>query len=510
MAPGSVVTVIWEEIDRATVTGTHHNSTHSRRSGKSVGKDCSAVTNSLIPRLRRGVGVLAAAAVMAGGAAMAVPSSATADADRLTTWTSLNVRSSPSASSSIVGGLYPGQLVTADGAARNGWTPVIYNGKRAWVSSQYVRVSGSGKASSPSGTSAASSSKAGSMSTTAAVNLRSGPSTSTKVVTVLANGTRVSTTGTYRNGFAEVRWGGATRWISTQYLKPATSSSGGGGNSSSLPKVTGTRVATTALMVRTTSDSSFKNLGDVPKGTVLSITGVTRNGVAQIVYRGAVRWVNAQYLAKPASGPSTPATPKVTGYRYATTALMIRTTSDASFKNLGDVPKGTRLAITGVTRNGVAQVVHNKAVRWVNARYLSATPPATGSRPPAGDSSGVSGSGLSGLRPSTKALLNQVHQRYPQISWYNGVRPDAIPDHPSGRALDVMLSSNYRNADQQRLGREIAEWAKTNARSLGVEYIIFDQKIWNVKRASEGWRYMADRGSDNANHKNHVHITMLS
>ncbi|HIT76830.1 MAG TPA: SH3 domain-containing protein [Candidatus Avipropionibacterium avicola] len=447
--------------------------------------------------LRRLVGAVAAAGLVAGIAATAVVPSANADADKLTTWTAVNIRSGPGTNYKLLGGLYPGQLITPDGPSQNGWTPVKWNGKRAWVSSQYVRVAGSGKASSKSADSTTASGKAGSMATTTALNVRTGPSTSYRVYTVLGSGTKVTTTGAYKNGFAEIKYSGGSYWVATQYLR----SGGSGGSGSNLPKVTGTRVATTALMIRTNSTANFQNLGDVPKGTKLSITGVTKNGVAQIVYNGAVRWVNAAYLAKASSGPSPADLPKATGTRYATTALMIRTTSTASFKNLGDVPTGTKLSVTGVTKNGVAQIVYKGAIRWVNAAYLSSTKPAKGT-----NISGIAGNGLSGLTSRSKALLVQVHSRYPQITWYNGVRPDSLPDHPSGRALDIMLS-NYKSAASNQLGWQIANWAKANAASLGVEYIIFDQKIWSVARSGEGWRTMADRGSDNQNHKNHVHIT---
>ena len=58
------------------------------------------------------------------------------------------------------------------------------------------------------------------------------------------------------------------------------------------------------LTIRTTSGSDFKDLGDIPEGTKLSITGVTENKRAQIIWDGAVRWVTAQYLSKtkPSSG----------------------------------------------------------------------------------------------------------------------------------------------------------------------------------------------------------------
>ena len=60
----------------------------------------------------------------------------------------------------------------------------------------------------------------------------------------------------------------------------------------------------------------------------------------------------------------------------------------------------------------------------------------------------------------------------------------------------------------EKVGQEVANWARANAKTLGIQYVIWNQRIWNVQRDKEGWRPMADRGGDSANHKNHVHITV--
>jgi hypothetical protein len=73
-------------------------------------------------------------------------------------------------------------------------------------------------------------------------------------------------------------------------------------------------------------------------------------------------------------------------------------------------------------------------------------------------------------------------------------------DHATGRAVDVMVTG--------ALGDEIAAYVRSNASSLGVHYVIWSQKIWNVQRSSEGWRPMADRGSATANHRDHVHVSV--
>ena len=80
------------------------------------------------------------------------------------------------------------------------------------------------------------------------------------------------------------------------------------------------------------------------------------------------------------------------------------------------------------------------------------------------------------------------------------MRPGLFTDHSTGRALDLMIP-NYRSASGKALGYDVAAWAKANAKSLGINYVIWNQHIWNVTRDSEGWRYMADRGGDSANHR---------
>jgi hypothetical protein len=147
------------------------------------------------------------------------------------------------------------------------------------------------------------------------------------------------------------------------------------------------------------------------------------------------------------------------------------------------------------------QIIFEKAVRWVTAKYLSKSAPRS-----------IPSSWLAverGLKPNAIKVHRAMRARFPQITVYGGVRPSVIPDHEQGRALDCMIP-NYRSASGKALGTEAAAWAKANARSLGINYVIWNQHIWNITRDSEGWRFMADRGSDSANHRNHIHITVFA
>jgi hypothetical protein len=251
-------------------------------------------------------------------------------------------------------------------------------------------------------------------------------------------------------------------------------------------------------MIRTTPGTDYTNLGDVPAGTILNITGTTTNGMAQIIYNGAIRWVNAAYITPLTTGPTIDpnALPAITGVRYATTALDIRNTSADAYTPVAEVPKGTALSITGVVENGRMQIVYQNAVRWVTNAYLSVNPVVVNG----GDSVG-----LAGLVPSATLLVADCRVRFPAIVTYYGVRPDSsTSDHPTGHAVDLMLP-NYRS--NAALGQSTADYYRAHAAQYGISYIIFNQHIWSVARSSEGWRFMADRGSDTQNHKDHVHIS---
>ena len=407
----------------------------------------------------------------------------------------VNVRSGPGTGNPVIGTVWPGQVVTSRGEASAGWVPVTYQGRPGWMSASYLRSAGA------SGTVAlrSSSSRHTRGTTIAALNVRSGAGITHRVVTVLPRGAGLTLTGRTLRGWDQINLGGRLLWVNSAWVRTRPV------GRATLPRARSAARATTELMIRTAPGPRFRNLGDIPRGTVLQLTGRSQQGVSQVIWRGSLRWVNARFLAPLASSttPVPPAAPRTIGSRYATTALNVRT-SWRGPGMVGEVPRGTRLRVTGVVRNGRAQVVLNGATRWVTAMYLSTRRPYP-ARTLTGSLNTAGSSGLDQLAPRAKRVVLDVRATYPQIATMYGVRPDPLPDHPSGRAVDVMVP-NYRA--NKALGWQVARHMQVNASRLGINYVIFDQRIWSVARSSEGWRPMADRCDDNANHKNHVHVTM--
>lgn len=75
---------------------------------------------------------------------------------------------------------------------------------------------------------------------------------------------------------------------------------------------------------------------------------------------------------------------------------------------------------------------------------------------------------------------------------------DPFPDHPSGHAIDLMISSKTQ-------GQAIADYAVANAGALGVKYVIWNRQVWEASgKPVTGWHPYTSTSNP---HTDHVHIT---
>ena len=211
--------------------------------------------------------------------------------------------------------------------------------------------------------------------------------------------------------------------------------------------------------------------------------------------------------------------PRAVDQMWATAPLNVWTGPGEHTKRVGLVAEGTKLAATGQRDGGYAEVLlgEKKRDRWVNARYLVTKKPrpeprrsSSGGSSSSSGSSASTSSGLSmvpcpdgssieaGLTPAADRAYRAVCNAFPVLTTYGGRDPHG--EHYDGRAIDFMTSSPTGDA--------IAEYLRANASTLNVRNIIWAQRIWSPERASEGWRYMSDRGSVTANHYDHVHVSV--
>ncbi|MFL6059796.1 MAG: mucin-2 protein, partial [Marmoricola sp.] len=105
----------------------------------------------------------------------------------------------------------------------------------------------------------------------------------------------------------------------------------------------------------------------------------------------------------------------------------------------------------------------------------------------------------SGLQPGAIRVYRAVCNNFPEVTSYGGRSNHG--EHSTGKAIDIMTSD-------VELGNRIAEFLQAHATELDLFDVIWRQHIWTPVRASEGWRSMPSRGSETANHDDHVHVSI--
>lgn len=128
------------------------------------------------------------------------PPPASLMAAKETTASTLNVRSGPSTSDSIIGTIPDGQRYVAI-AQDDGWYKVYYADNTGWCSGTYLKtVTG----------------VTGSLVTATSLNVRTGPGTSNDSVGFVSEGQRYVRT-TASDGWEKIYWGGKAYWISGSF-----------------------------------------------------------------------------------------------------------------------------------------------------------------------------------------------------------------------------------------------------------------------------------------------------
>ena len=108
------------------------------------------------------------------------------------------------------------------------------------------------------------------------------------------------------------------------------------------------------------------------------------------------------------------------------------------------------------------------------------------------------------------------NNQQPCISTIGGYDPNHAPgsDHITGNAVDIMVNTagKFPDAGQKALGDEIDSFLRTNAKSLGINYLIWYGGIWSSSRAGEGTRPYSssqyDIKSATGGHFDHVHVSV--
>jgi hypothetical protein len=103
--------------------------------------------------------------------------------------------------------------------------------------------------------------------------------------------------------------------------------------------------------------------------------------------------------------------------------------------------------------------------------------------------------GLGRVKPWVRDAARFLSCLYDEPDLIGVAQRSRDSDHPRGLALDLMVRGER--------GDRIAECALANQEELGVDYVIWKQRV----NYGDGWERMADRGGITENHYDHVHIS---
>ncbi|MDT7912681.1 SH3 domain-containing protein [Clostridium perfringens] len=283
---------------------------------------------------------------------------------------SLNVRSSASTSSKVIGSLSGNTKVTIVGE-EGAFYKIEYKGSHGYVAKEYVKDvtesnnSNQGtqtpeKPSTPENTE-----KTGVVNVSSSLNVREGASTSSKVIGSLSGNTKVTIVGE-EGAFYKIEYKGSHGYVAKEYVKDVTESnnSNQGTQTPEKPSTpentekTGVVNVSSSLNVREGASTSSKVIGSLSGNTKVTIVG-EEGAFYKIEYKGSRGYVAKEYVkdvtesnnsnqgTQTPEKPSTPETTKKTGIVNVSSSLNVREGASTSSKVIGSLSGNTKVTIVG-------------------------------------------------------------------------------------------------------------------------------------------------------------------
>ena len=272
------------------------------------------------------------------------------------TASSLNVRSGPSTSYTVVTTVKKNDKVNILQSS-NGWYKIeTSSGKQGWVSSSYISASNSNTNNSTTNNTQSNIA----IVNTDGLNFRNGAGTSYSIIKVLNKGEKVEVI-SESNGWSKVKHDSRLGYVASQYIDKATTN------------YTIKEVNTDGLNVRTGPSTSYATIGKLNKGTRVEVISESA-GWSKINYNNKTAYVSSGYLK--AVSTSTPDTkPEDTTQQYKeikvvnTDGLNVRKGPSTSYESIGKIDKGTSVEVISES-DGWSKINYKNTTAYVATRYL--------------------------------------------------------------------------------------------------------------------------------------------
>ena len=283
---------------------------------------------------------------------------------------SLNVRSSASTSSKVIGSLSGNTKVTIVGE-EGAFYKIEYKGSHGYVAKEYVKDvtennnSNQGTQTPEKPSTPESTEKTGIVNVSSSLNVREGASTSSKVIGSLSGNTKVTIVGE-EGAFYKIEYKGSHGYVAKEYVKDVTenNNSNQGTQTPEKPSTpestekTGIVNVSSSLNVREGASTSSKVIGSLSGNTKVTIVG-EEGAFYKIEYKGSHGYVAKEYIKDVTESnnsnqgtqipekPSTPETTKKTGIVNVSSSLNVREGASTSSKVIGSLSGNSKVTIVG-------------------------------------------------------------------------------------------------------------------------------------------------------------------
>ncbi|MDK0640514.1 SH3 domain-containing protein [Clostridium perfringens] len=283
---------------------------------------------------------------------------------------SLNVRSSASTSSKVIGSLSGNTKVTIVGE-EGAFYKIEYKGSHGYVAKEYVKDvtesnnSNQGTQTPEKPSTPETTKKTGIVNVSSSLNVREGASTSSKVIGSLSGNTKVTIVGE-EGAFYKIEYKGSHGYVAKEYIKDVTESnnSNQGTQTPEKPSTpestekTGIVNVSSSLNVREGASTSSKVIGSLSGNTKVTIVG-EEGAFYKIEYKGSHGYVAKEYVkdvtessnsnqgTQTPEKPSNPESTEKTGIVNVSSSLNVRSGASTSSKVIGSLSGNTKVTIVG-------------------------------------------------------------------------------------------------------------------------------------------------------------------